>query len=133
MRGQHGNVLLAVAQGRNLDGKDIKPVIEVLPEPAFLRILLQVAVGGGDDPDIHRAGLLLADPLILLLLEDAQELALEREGDFPHLIQEQSATIGGFESAGAGFEHAGESAPGVAEEFALVELAGGGGAVDSYQ
>src|ERR1035441_1559612 len=131
MRGQHGNVLLAVAKGWYLDRKDVEPVIKVLPEPALLRILLKVAIGGGDDPHIHRAGLLFADPLILLFLQDTQEFALEREGDLAHLIQEEGAAVGGFKATGAVFDGAGESAFDVAEEFALVKLTGDGSAVNA--
>ena len=131
MRGQQRDVLLALAQGRHLDGEDVEPVIEVLPEAALLRVLLQVAVGGGDDADIDGARLLLADALILLLLQDAQELALEREGDLADLIEEERAAVGGFEAAGAVFDRAGEGAFDVAEELALVKLAGDGGAVDA--
>src|ERR1039458_9647011 len=122
MSGQHRDVLFALTQWRHLDGKNIQPVIEVLAKPALLRILLPVAVRGGDDADIHRTRLLLAHALILLFLQDAQELALEGEGNLTHLIEEERAVVGGFEAPGPVFDRASERAPDVAEEFAFIEL-----------
>ena len=46
MHGQKRNILPAFAQGRHGDGKDIEPVIQVVPEAPLRHFLLQVLVGG---------------------------------------------------------------------------------------
>ena len=52
--------------------------------------------------------LLFAHALVLFLLQDAQELALEREGNLADLIQEERAAVGGLEAARAVLDGAGE-------------------------
>ena len=46
--GERGDVLLVLAQRRNIDGDDVEAVVEVLAEGAFFERGAQVAVGGGD-------------------------------------------------------------------------------------
>ena len=50
---QLGDVLGAVLQSGRDDGDDVEPVVQVLPEDAFLDgSSLEVPVRGGDDPDV---------------------------------------------------------------------------------
>jgi hypothetical protein len=42
--------------------------------------VLEVAIGGGDHPDVHAVGAVRAHALDLALLERAQLLGLERQG-----------------------------------------------------
>ena len=53
-------------------GENAQAVIQVLAEAAFPHILLQVSIGRCDDTHIHLTCLLLADALILALLQHAQ-------------------------------------------------------------
>ncbi|PYR33445.1 MAG: hypothetical protein DMF90_20810 [Acidobacteria bacterium] len=68
------NVLSAFAQRGQVDRDDVQPVEQVLLEPALGHHLAQVAVGGGDDPDVHLFGALGAERLELALLQHAQQL-----------------------------------------------------------
>src|SRR5207249_6212726 len=49
---QDRNVVQALAQGRDPDGKDVQPIEEVLTKPTTLDSGLEIAVGGGDDTHI---------------------------------------------------------------------------------
>ena len=69
------DVVLALAQRRQLDGDDVQPVEEILAEPALLHHLPQVDVGRGDDPHVDLDRLHAAQPHELALLHDAQQLA----------------------------------------------------------
>jgi len=51
--GQEAQVLPAVAQGRQVQGEDVQPVVEVGPETALGDRLLQVHFGGREDADIR--------------------------------------------------------------------------------
>jgi hypothetical protein len=55
------DLLAPIAERRQRDGEDAEPVEEVLAEGAGADQLLEVAVGGGDEPDIDRDGLVGAD------------------------------------------------------------------------
>ncbi len=67
---QQRNVLLALGQGRYVDGDDSQPVVEILPEPAFPHQALDVAARRGDHAHLG-AGLPAAlGRLEGLLLED---------------------------------------------------------------
>src|SRR5207245_10717342 len=50
---QDRNVVQALAQGRDPDGKDVQPIEEVLTKPTTLDSGLEIAVGGGDDRHIE--------------------------------------------------------------------------------
>src|SRR6185503_2782641 len=99
--GQIRDVGHALAQRRDADGDDVQPVVEVLAELAASDQALEVAVGGGDDADVDLAGLLVADPADLVLLEDAQEAGLHGEAGVGDLAEEEGAAVGHLEEAAA--------------------------------
>ena len=70
------------------------------------------------------------DPLEFVLLQNAQQLGLKRQGNFGDFVEEQRAAVGQLEAALALHRRAGEGAFFVAEEFALEEVFRHGGAVD---
>ena len=61
---------------RNLQRKDLQPVIQILAEIARLNGRDQILVRGGDDPHIHLAHGVFAHALVLAFLQHAQQLAL---------------------------------------------------------
>src|SRR5947207_1147015 len=67
------------------------------------------------------------------LLEDAQELRLERQRHVGDLVQEQRAACGGLELADAPLDRAREGAALVAEELTLEELVRDGRAVERHE
>ena len=131
MPGQKGDVFAAFAEGGDLDGEDVQAVVEVFAEAAGGDFFFEVAVGGADDADVGAAGAVFADAFIEPFLEDAEQFALEGQGDFADFIEEEGAAFGGFEAADAVADGAGEGAFGVAEEFAFVQFGGDGGAIDA--
>ena len=48
MSDQHGNIIFALPQRRYLDREDIQPIVEILPETAFLNSFSQISVGCGN-------------------------------------------------------------------------------------
>src|SRR5206468_9847000 len=74
-----------------------------------------------------------ADPLELLLLQDAQQLRLELERDLADLVEEQRAAVGHLEAADLLGDGAGEGAPLVPEELALEQTRRNGGAVELHE
>ena len=129
MAGEEGDVVAPLAQGRHVEGDDVEAEVEVLAERPPADLVLELLVGGRDHPHVHghRGG--AAHRLDLLLLEGAQDLGLGLQGHVPHLVEEQGAPVGQLELALARGQGPGERALGVAEELALDEVLGDGGAV----
>ena len=88
------DVVGAVAQRRQLDPDDVEAVVQVGPELALLDQPAQAAVGGGDEADVHRHRAGAAHGHDLPLLEQAQQLGLEVQGDLADLVQQQRAALG---------------------------------------
>jgi hypothetical protein len=47
MLGEQWDVIASVGKGREMEGNDVQPVIEIFPEATLPHLLAQVAVGGG--------------------------------------------------------------------------------------
>jgi hypothetical protein len=86
-----GDVARAHAQRRHLEANDVEPVVEVLAEEPVGDHGAQVTVGGRDDPHVHPQRLVAAHALEFALLQEAQELHLDRPRDLADLVQEQRA------------------------------------------
>ena len=52
MLGQQADVFRAGTQGRQVDGKDVQAVEQVLAQPALLDGALRIAVGGRHQPEV---------------------------------------------------------------------------------
>ena len=65
---------------------DPQAVIEILPEHALLHLLVQVQVGGRDDPHVGALGLHAAHGEIGLLLDQLEKFPLEIQGQGADLI-----------------------------------------------
>jgi hypothetical protein len=61
------------------------------PRNAFRRLLLQRLVGGGNHAHVDLDRLAAADTLEHLVLQEAQQLGLQRDRHLADLVQEQGA------------------------------------------
>ena len=92
MREQRG-VALALAQRRNVDDDLGQPVVEVLAEFAGGDLVLEALVRRADDAHVDRDLLPAADALDHALLQEAQQLRLQRHRQVADLVQEQRAAV----------------------------------------
>src|SRR5215470_4468372 len=122
--GEGGNVLGAVAKGRQADGEDVEPVVEITAKAANGYVGLEIGVGGGDDADVHATSASASDPSHLALLEHAEEALLHGGRRLAHLVEEDGASVGLLEETLALASGAREGAPGVAEQLGLEERVG---------
>src|SRR6266849_2343305 len=104
-----------------MNGKYAEPVVEVLPETMMGHLPWQVAIGGGDNPQVHPPGPLLAHPLELSFLNRPEELALQRQRDLGDLVEEQRPAVGGLKASRPVARGACEGAPHVSEELTFEE------------
>ncbi len=73
------DILPPLAQRRPVQGDDAQTVEEILAEGPFADRLFEVPVGGGHHPHVDADGAGAAHALEFPLLEEAQELGLERQ------------------------------------------------------
>src|SRR5262249_43915087 len=83
------DVLRPLSQGRQGDGEDVEPVIEVRAEAPLAHGSLEVAIRGRDQPHVYFQRLRPADALELALLQYAQELRLQLQRQVPDLAPEE--------------------------------------------
>ena len=88
---QRRDVVAPRAQRRQLDVDDVQAIEEIGAEAAVAHLGLEVAVGGGDQPDVDRDRSARAERRDLALLDGAQELRLQPERDLGDLVEEQRA------------------------------------------
>ncbi len=100
MVGEREQVLGALAQRRQVDVHDVEAVVEILAEGARLEARVEVLVGGGDDAHVDALGPRGAERPDLALLQDAQELGLQRGRQLGDLVEEQRAAVGFDEEPG---------------------------------
>ena len=96
----------------------LEKVEEIGPEQTALHRLLQIAVGGNDQPEVQLDLLGAGEALNGLLLNQLQELGLDMGGQLADLIQEQRAVVGQLDLADlAGGGGPGEGALLIAEQL----------------
>src|SRR5437762_2368753 len=80
------DVLAPLAQGRQVAGAHVEPVVQVLAEAPGPHFLLQRLVGGGDDADVGVQLLGAADAAEVAVLQDAQQLRLQAGAHLGDLV-----------------------------------------------
>ena len=97
--GERADVARAIAQRRDDDRKHRQAVVQVFAERLRLDHRRQVAVRGGDDPDVDVHRPLAADADHFAVLHDAQQAHLRGERQLADLVEEQRAAVGLLEPA----------------------------------
>src|SRR3546814_1191066 len=87
-------------------------------------------MGSAGDPGVDRERFPPAYPLDHPLLEEAQQLQLERKRDVADLVEEKRAALSKLDLALRGLDRAGKGALFIAEQFGLEQAFGDGGPVD---
>src|SRR5438105_2442742 len=116
---QQRNILPALSQRRNRNGKYVESVKQVDAKPSFLNHVAQVVVSGGDDTHVRADGMCAAKPLEFVLLQHAQQLWLQLRRDVADLIQKYGSSVGQLKASDALGNGAGEGSPLVAEQLAF--------------
>ena len=130
LHGQRQDVVAPLAQRRERQRKDVEAVVEILAEAAGGDFLAQAAVGGREHAHIERDRRAAAEALDFALLQDAQQLRLQRQRHLGDFIEQQRAALRLLELAGMRGVRAGEGAALVAEQHGFEHVLGNRGAVD---
>ena len=113
-----------------MDRHHVEPVEEIAAEALGGDGRLEIAVGGGEDPDINRNRVPSADALDLAIFQQPEELGLDGERDIADLIEEQGAAVGLLDLADPALDGAGEGAPLETEELTFEQGLRDGDTVD---
>ena len=107
------------AKRRHRDREDVQTKEEVGPELMFLDLLLEIAVGRGDDANVDTNIRRSADAPEAFLLEKPQQFGLEPGGHLADLVEKYGPAISGFEQSLLLHARVGERAALVTEELAF--------------
>src|SRR6476659_3149662 len=88
-----------------------------------------MAMGSGDDSNVHADGTGPTQPLKFVVLKRAQQFRLQFERYFSDFVEQQRALVGQFQSPDFLADGFGKSTLLVAEQLALQQSGGNGGAV----
>ena len=128
LRRERLEILGAFAQRRDLDLDDVQAIEKILPEPPRLHLPFQVPVGGRDDADVGLARRWVAEPLVLLVLQETQQLGLQGKGEIPDLVEEERSPLAGGDASRVVADRSGERTFHVSEQLAFQQLRRQGGA-----
>ena len=112
--GDQRNIFLVLTQWRNYDLEYAQPVVEF-----FSQMRSGFLTGGGKYPSVHCDFVLTAKPPHSQVLENPQQLWLDRLRHLADLVEKQSAAVRLFKAAGRALHGACECALLVAEQFAF--------------
>src|ERR1051326_2855583 len=130
---KYRNILRVIAQGRSRDRKYLEAVVEVASKKLVAHHLGQVAVGGGDEPDVNGNGPGPSQPLERLLLQRPEQFGLQIERNIANLIQKQCASVRHLEAAQFLSQGAGECSFFVAEQLAFEKPGGDRSAIQANE
>ena len=91
---QGRDVVESLPQRRDIDLDHPDSIVEVSSKLASLQQRLEISVCGYDHPRLGAPRVVRADGIDLLLLQDAEETALELIGGVADLIEEDGAAAG---------------------------------------
>ncbi len=127
--GEEDGVAAAFAKRRDGDGHGGDAEVEIFSKLFFAHGGLEIAVGGGDQPDVDFDGGGAADAVEAAFFEDAEEFGLDGGRQVANFVEEESAAMGEFDFADFASAGPGEGASFVAEELVFDQAFGNGGAV----
>src|SRR2546425_1223066 len=127
---EQDHVVAPLPQGWKLERDHVQPVEQILPEAPGLHGGGEIRVRRRDDADVDLAGRRGAQAADRLLIQRAQQLALELGREVIHFVEEHRPALRDLEQAGFGGLRVGEGAALVTEQLALEQLGGQGGAVE---
>ena len=87
------NVVPAFAQGRDLEGKNAQPVVQVRAEPSLTDQAIEVVIGGSNDAHVGVTRAVTADRLKLAVLQHAEQLGLHLRRQIADLVEKKRTAV----------------------------------------
>jgi hypothetical protein len=119
-----------VAQCWDFQRHDIQSVVQIEPEPVFLDLYFEVAVGGGYDPETAWSSPVCAKRTDFVLLQHAKKLGLDFGWHLADFIEKSGAFMSGFEESHPGIRGARKRTLHVTEQLTFDEIHGQRSTID---
>src|ERR1700679_983628 len=119
---QEWNIDLPLPQGWNIERHHVQAIVKIFAKGALLQRRAQILIGGGDYAYVNVPRGVAAQPLEYTLLQNTQQLHLNRARHVADFIQKYSSGIRLFKLTGLCGIGAGERAFLVAEQLALHQV-----------
>ena len=127
------NIFATIAQCRNLNRENVQTIVKVAAKRAVRHQPTQIGVRRCNDANIHANRPRRAQPFELLLLQHAQQLRLQLQGNVAYLVQKNCPFVGQFETPDFLADRSGKRAPFVAEKFAFQQAGRNRRAIHFYK
>ncbi|MNI42721.1 hypothetical protein D3C73_970220 [compost metagenome] len=127
---QHRQIAIALAQWRGHHLQHVEAVIQILAKTLLAYRNLQIDVGRGQHPHIHRDRLTAPHPLDVFLLEKTQQVGLQLRRQVTDFVKEQRSAIGRLDPSDLALMGAGKRALLMTKQFGLDQVLGDGAAID---
>ena len=116
---ESGDIALAFAQSRQPDRDHVQAIKQILAKRALIDGFLQVPVGCCNDARVNPGSDVAAQCLDLPLLQRAQELHLQFQGQLADFVEKHRSAAGGGKQSLSILGGTRKGSPDVAKEFAL--------------
>src|SRR5262249_10341545 len=114
---QQRDIRPSLPQRRHGNRIDAQPIVQIRPKTSLRHLRVQLAVRRGNHPHVHFNRLLVAHPLQLSFLNDAEQFCLDLQRQLANLVEEQRAAVGQLEPSLPPPDCVGERPPLVTEEL----------------
>ena len=115
------------------DADDVQAEEQILPEVPGGNRIFEVSIGRGDDAHVDLNVSLAAEPGELAVLQDVEQLGLQRRRHLADLVEEDRAVVRELELARLGLQRAAERAALEPEHLRLEQVTRQRGAVDLHK
>src|SRR5215831_17075718 len=103
---------------------DVQAIEKVLTKTPFFHFAMKILIGSRDNADVRIDRSRSAEPLEFAVLQDAQQLDLNRRRDFTDFVEEKGTAIGQLESSFFTSIGAGKCTFFIAEQFRFEQCFG---------
>src|SRR5262245_53960578 len=131
MLGEQDHIVTALAQWWRPKLHYVEAMIQILTKLVLPDRIDNVAIGRGNQADVHFKFLVAADAREGAVFKKAQELRLQRAAHIANFIKENGATVGFFHASVLLAERASKGAFLMSEQFALEQQLRNGRAIDA--
>ena len=130
---QRCQIVEPLAQRRNVEGQHLEPEVQIGAKGTGGHHVVQVPVGGGDEPRRDGTRPRAADSAHLPALQHRQQARLKLQRQLSDLVQVHGAVLGCLDEPGAGGVRVGERALLVSEQLRLDQVPGQCRAVEVHE
>src|SRR5271165_3774230 len=94
MAKQQRNIVLAIAQWRKVDSRDVQAEEEIFAESPATYHDFQILIAGGQEADVQRGDAIPSNSAYFFSFDYPQDLRLGREAHFSNLVQKHGSSAG---------------------------------------